>query len=277
MIEPEKLTQEQFVLFRDFIYRHSGIRVEVSKITLVTNRIRRRLKAHGLNDFDAYYRLLTTSGRETEIASFLDAVTTNETSFFRTPQHFTWFQDEFLPECVARGAKPAVLPPIRVWSAACSTGQEPYSLAMCVQESAMRLAGRKVNILGTDISAEALREAREGIYKLRAVEDVDPQRRSRSFRVSVDGATYAIRPHLKELVEFRSHNLMTPLQAQPFDCIFIRNVLIYFDRASKQRVVELLIQSLAPGGYMVVGPSEGIYDMLAPLVKKKTFLYQKSL
>ena len=101
VIEPEKLSREQFDLFRDFIYRHSGIRVEVSKITLVTNRIRRRLKAHGLSDFDAYYRLLTTSGRETEIASFLDAVTTNETSFFRTPQHFTWFQDEFLPECVA--------------------------------------------------------------------------------------------------------------------------------------------------------------------------------
>ena len=89
-------------------------------------------------------------------------------------------------------------------------------------------------------------------------------------------ATYAIRPQLKELVEFRSHNLMTPLRAQPFDCIFIRNVLIYFDRALKQRVVELLIQSLARGGYLVVGPSEGIYDMLAPLVKKRTFLYQKT-
>lgn len=204
MIESDKLTREQFDLFRDLIYRHSGIRVEVSKITLVTNRIRRRLKAHGLSDFDAYYRLLTTSGRDTEIASFLDAVTTNETSFFRTPQHFTWFQDEFLPECVARDAKSSRLAPIRVWSAACSTGQEPYSLAMCVQESALRLAGRKVSILGTDISVEALREAREGIYKKRAVEDVDVQRCSRSFRVSADGATYAIRSQLKDLVEFRS-------------------------------------------------------------------------
>lgn len=277
MLEPDKLTREQFGLYRDFIYRHSGIRVEVSKIALVTNRIRRRLKAHGLTDFDDYYRLLTTTGSDNEIASFLDAVTTNETSFFRTPQHFTWFQDEFLPACVARQAKPAELPPVRVWSAACSTGQEPYSLAMCVQESTLRLAGRKVSILGTDISAEALREARQGIYKQRAVEDVDPQRRSRSFRASTDGTTYAIRPQLKELVEFRSHNLMTPLRATPFDCIFIRNVLIYFDRASKQRVVALLIQSLAPGGYLVIGPSEGIYDMLAPLVKKKTFLYQKAL
>ncbi|MCE9553818.1 MAG: protein-glutamate O-methyltransferase CheR [Planctomycetes bacterium] len=277
MIEPDKLTREQFDLFRDFIYRHSGIRVEVSKITLVTNRIRRRLKANGLSDFDAYYRWLTTPGRETEIASFLDAVTTNETSFFRTPQHFAWFQEEFLPECVSRTAKLSVRPPIRVWSAACSTGQEPYSLAMCAHENTLRLAGRQVSILGTDISADALREAREGIYKQRAVEDVDPQRRARCFRTSADGETYAIRPHLKELIEFRHHNLMTPLRAQPFDCIFIRNVLIYFDRESKQRVVELLIQSLVRGGYLVVGPSEGIYDMLAPLVKKKTFLYQKPL
>lgn len=277
MLEPEKLTPEQFDRFRGFIYRHSGIRVEMSKITLVTNRIRRRLKAQGLTDFDAYFKLLTTTGGETEIASFLDAVTTNETSFFRTPQHFAWFQDEFLTECGARTAIPAGLSPIRVWSAACSTGPEPYSLAICAQESALRLAGRKVNILATDISGEAIREAREGIYKQRAVENVDPRRRARNFRASVEGTTYAIRPHLKELVEFRTHNLMTPLRAPPFDCIFIRNVLIYFDRASKQRVVELLIESLLPGGYLVIGPSEGIYEMLAPLVKKKTFLYQKAL
>src|SRR5581483_4232874 len=101
--------------------------------------------------------------------------------------------------------------PVRVRSAACSTGQEPYSLAICVQESALRLAGRRVSILGTDISADALREAREGIYKQRQVEDVDPQRRARYFRASADETTWTARPHLKEMVEFRSHNLMTPL------------------------------------------------------------------
>lgn len=274
MIEPEKLSREQFDRFRDFIYRHSGIRVEVSKITLVTNRIRRRLKAHGLRDFDAYYRLLTTVGGEREMTSFLDAVTTNETSFFRTPQHFTWFQDEFLPACAVGGARKG-LAPLRVWSAACSTGQEPYTLAMCAYDSASLLAGRPVNILGTDLSAEALRVAREGLYLARDVEEIAPRRRSRYFQPSSDGTSFAVCPALKEMVTFRRHNLMTPLKSPSFDCVFIRNVLIYFDRASKERVVEHLIRTLAPGGFLVVGPSEGIYDLLTPLVKRKTFLYQK--
>lgn len=272
MIEPEKLSREQFERFRDVIYRHSGIRVEASKITLVTNRIRRRLKARGLTDFDAYYRLLTRAGDEREMCDFLDAVTTNETSFFRTPQHFSWFEDEFLLSASAR--KSAA--PLRVWSAACSTGQEPYSLAMCAADAAGRLAGRGVTIVGTDISAEALRVAREGVYAPRSVEEIPQRRRERYFQVTPEG-NYSVRPMLKELVSFRRHNLMTALRAAPFECVFIRNVLIYFDLESKQRVVERLIQSLAPGGYLVVGPSEGIYDLLAPLTKRKTFLYQKPI
>ncbi len=263
-------------MFRDFIYQKSGIRVEISKITLVSNRIRRRLRATGLVDFDDYYRLLTT-GRGGEIVNFLDAVTTNETSFFRTPRHFEWFQQEFLPECAISTGQAGRRTPVRVWSAACSTGEEPYSLAMCVLEETIRLAGRPVSILGTDISAQALRVAREGTYKQRAVEELEPRRRSRWFQASADRETYTLRPGVKELVEFKSHNLMSSLAGPPFDCIFIRNVLIYFDRASKLNVVGLLIESLGPGGYLVVGPSEGIYDMLSPLVKKSTFLYQKAL
>ncbi len=275
MVEQEKLSPTQFELFRDFIYQKSGIRVEISKITLVTNRIRRRLRATGLDNFDDYYRLLAT-GRNGEIAKFLDAVTTNETSFFRTPKHFDWFQQEFLAECGVKTGQSIKRSPVRIWSAACSTGEEPYSLAMCVLEASTCLAGRSATILGTDISEQALQCAREGIYQQRAVEELDPQRRSRWFRPSNDRKTYAVRPAAQELVEFKSHNLMTQLARPPFDCIFIRNVLIYFDRASKQRVVSLLIEALAPGGYLVVGPSEGIYDMLSPLVKKSTFLYQKA-
>ncbi len=275
MVEQEKLSPVQFGLFRDFIYQNSGIRVEISKITLVTNRVRRRLKATGLDSFDDYYKLLI-AGSDGEVSKFLDAVTTNETSFFRTPKHFEWFQHEFLAEFAAKTGQPRRRPPARVWSAACSTGEEPYSLAMCVLEAPAFTTGRPATILATDISARALDVARQGVYQQRAVEALEPRRRSRWFRASADGMTYTVRPTVQELVEFKSHNLMNPLAEPPFDCIFIRNVLIYFDRASKLQVVRLLIDSLAPAGYLVVGPSEGIYDMLSPLVKRSTFLYQKA-
>lgn len=275
MVEQEKLSPVQFGLFRDFIYQNSGIRVEISKITLVTNRVRRRLKATGLDSFDDYYKLLI-AGSDGEVSKFLDAVTTNETSFFRTPKHFEWFQHEFLAEFAAKTGQPRRRPPARVWSAACSTGEEPYSLAMCVLEAPSCSTGRPATILATDISARALDVARQGVYQQRAVEGLEPRRRSRWFRASADGKTYTVRPTVQELVEFKSHNLMNPLAEPPFDCIFIRNVLIYFDRASKLQVVRLLIDSLAPAGYLVVGPSEGIYDMLSPLVKRSTFLYQKA-
>lgn len=130
--------------------------------------------------------------------------------------------------------------------------------------------------MGTDISEAVLRDARKGIYRQRSVEEVSEQRLKRHFEASPDDHTFTLRPNLREMVEFRRHNLMEPLRQPPFDCIFIRNVLIYFDRESKQVVINRLLASLAPGGYLVVGPSEGIYDMLNPLTKRSTFAYQKT-
>ena len=157
VMEPDKLSKRQFELFREFIYRHSGIRVDLAKVTLVTNRVRRRLKACRLDDFDSYYKYLNSAAGAGELEMFLDEVTTNETHFFRTPHHFEWFKGEFLDELIRRphlGADPRKL---RIWSAACSTGEEPYSVAVCVQESAIKLRGWKTTIVGTDISEAVLR------------------------------------------------------------------------------------------------------------------------
>jgi chemotaxis protein methyltransferase CheR len=271
-----QLTTRQFELFRDLIYRKTGIRMEASKITLVTNRIRRRLKAHHLTDFDDYYRLVTSPGAGEEFQSFLDAITTNETSFFRTPQHFDWFQGEFLRELVGRVRKGEHAPEIRVWSAACSTGEEPYSLAICLQEHRFHWRGCSATVVGTDISDSALRQARQGRFTTRSLAGMDARRLKRHFLPSADGESFAIRPAIQELVAFHRHNLLTPLRLPPFDCIFLRNVMIYFDRESKQIAVGHLIRSLARGGYLVTGPSEGVFDMLEPLVKRSTFLYQKT-
>jgi chemotaxis protein methyltransferase CheR len=272
----ETLTPQEFERFRELIYRESGNRVDESKVLLVSNRIRRRLRAGAFTDFQSYYRFLTSPGGAGEMEYFLDAVTTNETHFFRTPSHFDWFRDQFLPEVASREAASGKGRSLRVWSAACSTGEEAYSLAICLAENQFRFRGWKLSVLGTDISNRVLSEARDGVYRLKAVEGLDETYLKRYFDASEADETWTVRPGPRKLVEFRWHNLMEPLKGSPFDCIFLRNVLIYFDRESKRKVIENLVRSLARGGYLVIGPSEGIFDMLEPLVKRSIFLYQKS-
>jgi chemotaxis protein methyltransferase CheR len=273
--DPERLSPPQFDRFRDFIYRQSGIRMDATKITLVSNRIRRRLRAGDFADFDTYYKYLTSPQGAGELEQFLDAITTNETHFFRTPAHFEWFKGDFLTDEILRQRRGERQASLRVWSAACSTGEEPYSLAICAAENALRLKDWKISVVGTDISEAALKEARQAVYQQRSLEEVTSVQLKRYFDALADGQGWQVRPAVKEMVEFRRQNIMEPLRLPPFDCIFIRNVLIYFDRDSKQVVIRNLIGALARGGYLVVGPSEGIYDMLDPLVKKATYLYQK--
>jgi chemotaxis protein methyltransferase CheR len=279
-MEPLKLTEGQFDRFRDFIYAQSGIRVGASKITLASNRIRRRLKANDLADFDAYYRLLTSRQGAAELSHFLDAIATNETQFFRTPAQFDWFAGTFLDQLVAARERREREAKLRVCSAACSSGEEPYSLAICLSEQAHRLRGWEISILGIDISETALAAAREAVFGERTLELVSHERRRNYFERLADGDRWRLIPPIRTAVEFRRHNLMKPLRAllrQPaFDCIFLRNVMIYFDRASKVAAIEHLQRVLAPGGYMVIGPSEGVFDMLAPLVKRAPNVYQKA-
>ena len=151
MLEPENLTPKQFDAFRAFIYRQSGIRIEASKVTLMSNRIRRRVRAGNFADFAAYYQFLTSLKGAAELEQFLDAITTNPTHFFRTPSHFDWFRGEFVAEMIARKQQN-----LRVWSAACSSGEEVYSLAIGVAEKLLKLRKWQITILGTDISEAVL-------------------------------------------------------------------------------------------------------------------------
>ncbi len=269
------LNPQQFTLFRDFIYRKSGMRVEEKKISMLSHRIRGRVKAGSFEDFDSYYRHLTSLAGRDELEHFLDAVTTNETYFFRSGAHFEWFKKDFLKEQLLAKREES-RPGIRVWSAACSTGEEAYSLAICLVENSLRLRDWKLEIVGTDISEAVVKQAREGTYKQRALEEVDSTRLRRWFQKDAAGKLWTVRKDVQAPVRFVAHNLIDSLDEAPFDCIFIRNVLIYFDRDSKKKVIKHLIQALAPGGYLVVGPSEGIYDMLEPLEKRQAFLYQKT-
>lgn len=272
----EQLNPKQFAGFRDFIYEKSGIRINDNKLSLLSNRIRRRLRAGAFDGFDAYYRHLTSPRGLNELGPFLDEVTTNETSFFRTAAHFDWFKTDFLAQVVAAKRRGEHGPSLRIWSAACAGGAEPYTIAICLLENLFRLRNWSLTILGTDISEEALEAAREGVFKSRSIEAVSERQRRRYFRAFKDDTDrWQVSEEIRRMTRFARHNLMTPSPEEPFDCIFIRNVLIYFDRQSKKAVVDNLIEAIAPGGYLVVGPSEGIYDMLDPLQRHCPFLYQK--
>jgi chemotaxis protein methyltransferase CheR len=271
----QDLNERQFGKFRDFIYKTSGIRINDNKLSLLSNRIRRRLKAGNFTDFDAYYLHLRSPGGGREIGHFIDAVTTNETFFFRTPHHFEWLKSDFLNDLVASERRGERSRTLRIWSAGCATGAEAYTIAICLRDNLFRFRDWSLSIVATDISEEALRDAREGVFRPRAFEGVSAPQRRRYFRPVGEDGCLQVKPELKELVHFEHHNLMKAMRPPPFDCIFIRNVLIYFDRDSKQTVVRNLIDALVPGGFLVVGPSEGIYDILDPLERHSAYLYQK--
>jgi chemotaxis protein methyltransferase CheR len=270
-----ELTNEEYSKFCGLIYRVAGIRIAENKRVMISNRVRRRLRATGISSFGEYYSYLTSPAGNGEMPLFLDAITTNETYFFRDPQHYDWLGETFLPEVAHQAVARKRSKTLRIWAAACASGEEPYSIALKVLEKKALLAGWRTTILGTDISGAALDAARAGRFDARAVRLVAPAQRQAFFDEETKTQRWTIRPEVKALVAWKQHNLLFPLKDDPFDCIFIKNVLIYFDKDSKQVVVRNLIESLARGGYLVVGPTEGIYTMLDSLNRLKSWLYQK--
>lgn len=273
-VELERLNPQQFEKFSDFIYKQTGIRIDRRKTVLLSNRIRRRLQAGTFDNFDDYYRFLTSAAGSNELEGFLDAITTNETFFFRTEKQFVWLKEQFIPSLVTAHRAGQRTASLRILSAGCATGAEPYSIAICLAEDSLRLRGWDLQVVGLDISEEALQSAHRGVYPSRALQAVTPSQRRRYFRLR-DADNWHVQSQIKQLVEFRQHNLMTALEAETFDCVFLCNVLIYFDRDSKRVVIDNLIRSLVGGGYLVVGPSEGVFDMLGALDRVAPLLYRK--
>jgi chemotaxis protein methyltransferase CheR len=271
-----ELTDDECAKFCALVYRAAGIRIADNKRVMVSNRVRRRLRATGIGSFREYYTFLTSPAGAGEMPMFLDVITTNETYFFRDSQHYQWLGQEFLPEIARRATLHKHPRRLRIWSAACSTGEEPYSIAIEVLEKRPLFAGWKVKVLGTDISGAALAEARAGRYDARSVRHVSPARLAAFFDEDRQDRLWTIKPDLKALVAWEPHNLLQPRGDEPFDCIFLKNVLIYFDKDSKQVVVRNLVAALAAGGYLVVGPTEGVHNMLDALARVRPWLYQKA-
>ncbi len=262
-----ELSDKDFNRLAQFINGYSGIRMPASKRAMVEGRLRRRLVRHGFNDFTSYCQyLFEGGGMADEAVHIIDAVTTNKTEFFREPDHFRFLADVVLPELL-RGRD---APSLKLWSAACSVGAEPYSLAMLLAEQ-MRQSGRDIrcSILATDLCIEVLEKAIAGIYSEEMVRPIPLELRQRYVLRSRDPEARLVRitPDLRRLVRFLRLNLMDDHYGvdQGFHVIFCRNVLIYFSRADQERVLARLAEHLAPGGYLFLGHSETIAGLNLPL------------
>ena len=275
LMDQIELTNGEYQKYCDLIYRVAGIRIAENKRVMVSNRVRRRLRATGIPTFAEYHIFLTSPAGSNEMPFFLDAITTNETYFFRDIQNYDWLADTFLPEVTRQGLRAKTAQKLGLWSAACSTGEEPYSIALKVLAKKQILAGWRITILGTDLSGAVLNAARTGTYDARAIRLVEPANRTAYFNRDPMAERWTVKSDVSSLVTWKRHNLLFPLREEPFDCIFLKNVLIYFDTESKQTVVKNVIDAMAKGGYLVIGPTEGIYTMLDSLTKHKTWLYQR--
>ena len=264
--ERRPLDEGDFRRLAALIHGHSGIRMPPSKKTFLEGRMRRHMRRHGFADLADYCRWLFCEGGLAEDEdALIDAVTTNKTEFFRERHHFDFLAAAALPALSTRGS--GTRQPLRIWSAGCSNGAEPYSLAMVCADFAGDRAGFRFEILASDISVAMLQQAMRAVYPAAAIAPVPlPQRRRYLLRDDTSGEV-RIAPELRRTVRFVHHNLMNePYPAHlSTDIVMCRNLLIYFDRPTQRDVLNRLCRHLRPGGYLILGHSEGVVGLTLPL------------
>ena len=271
------LTNQEFVLLKDFIYEKTGIYFAENKVYLLESRLTNRLGELGLSSFEDYYYYLKYGGSKTdqELTSLFDLVTTNETSFFRNPPQLDAFKI-IVQKNYLNGNKPPG--PLKIWSAGCSTGEEPYSLAILMIEMTLTKPV-PFTIYGTDISTKVLETARKAVFNNYSVRNTDKAILSKYF-VEENGM-YALKDAVKKYVTLDFLNLMDSDSYRKYrqmDLIFCRNVLIYFDEKGKKKVIDNLYESLKPGGYLTIGHAESLHNIsrgFKPLIFPGTIAYQK--
>ena len=280
-VEPtfsDRLKPADFRRLASFIEGYSGIRMPANKQTMVEGRLRRRVRALGLGTLDDYCRLLfTDGGLDREAVHLIDAVTTNKTEFFRESDHFTYLADKVLPPLVAE--KRQTNGTVKVWSAACSTGAEPYTLAMVMDDYGLRTRPFRYSVLSTDICTEVLEQARTAIYSEAMIAPVPKEMRKRYLMRSKDKARQLVRvvPELRHHVGFARLNLIEDryLVDRDMDVIFCRNILIYFDKPTQEAVLRRLCDHLVPGGHLFVGHTETVGGFDLPVRQVSTTVFMR--
>jgi chemotaxis protein methyltransferase CheR len=273
----ENMSTRDYTRLCGLIYEKAGIRLGTEKKTMLEVRIKRRLKALELSSYDAYCNyLFGREGLKDEIVPLIDVVTTNKTDFFREPGHFNFLVEKALPELTSRDGAGR---PVLIWSAGCSTGEEPYTLAIVLSEYALTHPGFRFRILATDISTRVLEKAEMGVYMKDVVSPVPATLKRKYFMASRDPSSERVRvvPELRRLIEFRRLNFMDADYgiSEKVDAIFCRNVIIYFDRQTQEKVLQRLSRHLVPLGYLFVGHAETLHEMDLPLTPVAPALYRR--
>lgn len=273
------LSESEYKKFVDFIYKQSGIALGDSKQELVKTRFGKRIRKLGLKSFKEYYDFVVHQKNEDELVDMIDAISTNYTFFFREKDHFDFLTKVALPEILHK-KKSLGNQRIRAWCAAASTGEEPYTLMICLLEATNMAKGWDAKLLATDISTRVLKKAQAGIYEYKQIKTVPKLIVDKYFdSVTADGEKqYHAKSIMKQHLHFRHFNLMTPRFPfkGKFDFIFCRNVMIYFDRETQEMLVGKMLDFLDPGGYLFIGHSENLTG--APKERVKVLgpaLYQK--
>ncbi len=273
------LSYETFSKLREFVYARCGISLGDAKKYFLESRLMHRLEERGLKSFDEYYYfLMYDTDRGKEVSSMISVVVTNETSFFRDPNQLNGFRKAVVPR-ILDVKKNGAAKKICIWSSACSTGEEPYTLAMLLMEDSLHLTGWGIEIIGSDISDNVLKSAAAAAYDRYSVRNAPPDCLNKYFVNT--GERYTVKKQVQDMVKYRKINLLEPLDTRmvrEMDAVFCRNVLIYFDDAAKKKVVGHLYDSLVRGGYLVLGFSESIHNitrLFRPVNINGTLVYQK--
>ena len=273
----QDLTAEEYELFRRLVYEQSGINLGPQKQQLLRARLGKLLRGRGFRSYRAYYEYVRGDASGNELCALIDAISTNTTHLFRERQHFDFLAEVLRARWVdaAASARPRNL---RIWSAGCSSGEEPYSIAMTVDDTLAPLGRYDWKLLATDVSTRMLAKAREGVFEAHRLGTVPDTFRRRYF-VPAAGAAgcVQIRPELRQRICFSRLNLMDeqfPFR-HGFDFIFCRNVMIYFDRATQTRLVAKFARHLRPGGHLLIGHSESLNNIEHPLTYVRPTIYRR--
>lgn len=271
------MTEKEFRRLSEFVHTECGIKLPPSKKVMVEARLQKRLRTLGMPGYRQYYEyLFSPQGLGEELVHLIDVITTNTTEFFREPRHFEVLTREALPtwrsECGTARA-------FHLWSAGCSTGEEPYTLAIVLSEFASQTAGFRFSILATDISTRVLTMARNGVYPEDRVSKLTLEMKRRYLLRSRDRSKRLVRlaPEVRRLVEFRRLNFMESFAfPEPMDTIFCRNVMIYFDRTTQEQLLRKFCSQLRTGGFLFIGHSESLTGMDLPLRQHAPTVYRKT-
>ncbi|HEX2868263.1 MAG TPA: CheR family methyltransferase [Ignavibacteriales bacterium] len=272
----EGLTLKEFEALSSFIYSEVGIKMPPNKKIMLEARLKKRLKELSMKSYSEYTQMVLKRKSPSEIFHFIDVVTTNKTDFFREPKQFGFLTEHAMPELrkiFGIGQEGA----IRVWSAGCSTGEEPYTLAMVLHEELRQF--NQIRIFASDVSTEVLKKAQLAIYEEERVEPVPMEFKRRYLLRSRDRERKLVRivPELRRQVEFRRINFMHDDYEikESFHAVFCRNVIIYFDRQTQQSIIEKITRKLLKGGFLFIGHSESLFNMDLPLVQVAPSIYRK--